>query len=145
MKNPIPEIQLKYTPAFAKNERLKISNSQGAYDSFLNTWDMDTIELCEEFKMILLNTSNEVLGIHTISKGGLSATVVDLKLLFAVVLKTAASSIILAHNHPSGKLKPSSNDLRMQVRIKMVARHLDVALFDNIIITKYGFYSFVND
>jgi len=145
MKNLIPEIQLKYKPAFTNNKRLKITNSQTAYDAFLSTWDMDTIELCEEFKMLLLNKANEVLGIHTISKGGLSATVVDLKLLFAVALKAAASSIILAHNHPSGKLKPSDNDLRMQVRIKMVARHLDIAIFDNIIITRLGFYSFVND
>lgn len=145
MKIPIPEIQLKYKPAFTNNERLKITSSQTAYEVFLKSWDMDTIELCEEFKMLLLNTANEVLGVHTISKGGLSATVVDLKLLFAVVLKTAASSIILAHNHPSGNLKPSANDLRLQEKIKTVARHLDVAIFDNIIITKSGFYSFVND
>ncbi len=66
-------------------------------------------------------------------------------MLFAVVLKTASSSIILAHNHPSGNLKPSAADISLQRKIKQLAKCLDMEVFDNFIITKEGFYSFIND
>lgn len=144
MKHLIPEIQLKYTPIHPNQVRLKITDSQSAYLAFLNTWNMDTISLYEEFKVLLLNRSNQVLGIHTLAKGGTSAAIVDLKLLFAVVLKSAATAIVLAHNHPSGKLKPSLADLKLQSKVKQIALFLDVDIFDNLIITPEGFYSFMN-
>lgn len=145
MKNIISEIKLKYNPTTLKQDRTKIINGQSAYEILLDTWAMDTIELYEEFKVLLLNRTNEVLGIHTLSKGGISGTVVDLKLLFAVVLKSASSCIILAHNHPSGNLKPSVADINLHDKIKNVASYLDVQVLDNMIITKNGFYSFVGD
>jgi len=145
MKNTISEIELKYSPISLKQKRIKILNSQSAYEVFLGSWDLDTIELYEEFKVLLLNRANEVLGIYTLSKGGISGTMVDLKLLFAVILKSAASSIILAHNHPSGNLKPSEADKRLYKKIKKAADYLDVNVLDNMIITKYGYYSFVDE
>ena len=93
--------------------------------------NLNTIELYEEFKVLLLNRANEVLGIHILSKGGISGTMVDLKLLFAVVLKSASSSIILAHNHPSGNLKPSEADKMLHNKIKKAANYLDVNVLDN--------------
>lgn len=145
MKNIISEIKLKYNPTVLKQKRIKITNCQSSYKVLLDTWDMDTIELYEEFKVLLLNRANEVLGIHTLSRGGISGTVVDLKLLFAVVLKSASSCIILAHNHPSGNLKASVADMNLHIKIMKVAAYLDVHVLDNIIITKDGFYSFVDD
>ncbi len=145
MKNIISEIELKYSPTVLKSERPKIINSKSAHKVLLDIWDMDTIELYEEFKVLLLNRANEVLGVYTVSKGGLHATVVDLKLLFAVVLKSASSSIILAHNHPSGNLKPSEADRKLYLKAKKVADYLDVNILDNLIITKTEYYSFVDE
>ena len=136
MKNIISEIELKYNPVSTNGERVKITRSEDAYKAFLDNWNKDTIELYEEFKIMLMNRANEVIGIYTLSKGGISGTVVDLKLLFAVVLKSAASGIILAHNHPSGNLKPSEADKRLHEKIRKVAEYLDIQVLDNMIISK---------
>jgi len=145
MKNIISEIELKYKPAKNKQDRIKIWDSQSAYNAFLSTWAMDTLELNEEFKVLLLNRANEVLGIHTVSKGGLSGTVVDLKLMFAVILKSAASCVILAHNHPSGNLKPSEADKKLNRKISKVAEYLDINIWDNLIIAKDNYFSYIDD
>ncbi|MEP5339444.1 MAG: JAB domain-containing protein [Algibacter sp.] len=141
----ITEIELKYKPRVLKELRIKINSSQSAYETLLNNWDDDTIELYEEFKMLLLNRANEVIGIHTLSKGGIAGTIVDLKLLFAVALKSASSSIVLAHNHPSGNLNPSEADKNLYKKIKSAAKFLDISVLDNLIITKNGYYSFVDE
>jgi len=80
---------------------IKITDSNSAYKIFLDNWDNDTIQLQEEFKVLLLNRANVVLGIYPLSKGGVSGTMVDIKLLLASTIKANASSIIVAHNHPS--------------------------------------------
>lgn len=136
---------MKYSPTILKQKRIKITNSISAYEAFLNNWDMDTIELFEEFKILLLNRNNKILGIHNLSKGGMTATLVDLKLLFAVVLKSASSNIILAHNHPSGNLKPSESDKNLFKKIKAAAQFLDINVLDNMIITRNGYFSFVDE
>ena len=135
MSNIIAEIELKYSPTTNKKDRTIITSPESAYKAFLDSWNIDTIELFEEFKVMLLNRANEVLGIYTLSKGGITGTVVDIRLLFAVVLKSAASSIILAHNHPSGNLVPSKADKRLHEKIKKVADYLDIQVLDNLIIT----------
>jgi DNA repair protein RadC len=137
----IAEIKISYSHKTLKKFRIKIKNSADAYKSFLQSWDKDLIELQEEFKMLLLNNSNEVLGIHTLSKGSTRGTVVDLKLLFVIALKSNATGIIIAHNHPSGTLKPSSSDLELTKRIKKSGELLDIKLLDHLIITKDEFYS----
>jgi DNA repair protein RadC len=142
MNNIISEIELKYNPITTKEKRVKITCPESAYKAFLSNWNMDTIELHEEFKIMLLNRANEVLGICTLSRGGISGTVVDLKLLFAVVLKSAASGIILAHNHPSGNLTASEADKRLHEKIKKVAKYLDIQVLDNIIVSKNCYQSF---
>jgi DNA repair protein RadC len=137
----IAEIKISYSHKTLKKFRIKIKNSADAYKSFLKSWDKDLIELQEEFKMLLLNNSNEVLGIHTLSKGSTRGTVVDLKLLFVIALKSNATGIIISHNHPSGTLKPSSSDLELTKRIKKSGELLDIKLLDHLIITKDEFYS----
>ena len=142
MINPnIAEIKISYSHKTLKKFRIKIKNSADAYKSFQQCWDKDLIELQEEFKMLLLNNSNEVLGIHTLSKGSTRGTVVDLKLLFVIALKSNATGIIIAHNHPSGNIKPSSSDLELTKRIKKSGELLDIKLLDHLIITKDEFYS----
>lgn len=139
----IQEIQLKYTPV-KKQDRIKITNSESAYKAFLETWNKDTLELQEEFKIMLLNQANEVIGVHTLSKGGIASTVVDIKLLFSITLKAVSSNIILCHNHPSGNLQPSQADKNLYYKIQKAARFLDIQILDNLIISNNGFYSFTD-
>ncbi len=145
MSNNISEIELKYKPSKMTGNNTKITCSEKAYKALLEHWNADTLELVEEFKILLLNRANEVLGIHTLSKGGMTGTLVDLRLLFAVVLKSAASCIILAHNHPSGNLNPSEADKNLHKKIEAAAKFLDINVLDNLIISKNGYYSFVDE
>lgn len=141
MKNLISEIELKYSPMNKKENRVKITSPEDAYKAFLDSWNMDTIELYEEFKIMLLNRANEVIGICTLSSGGMTGTVVDVRLLFAVVLKSCASAVILAHNHPSGNLKPSEADKQLHEKIKKIASYLDIQVLDNLVVTRNSFVS----
>lgn len=145
MENTIAEIELSYKPQKVQTSKKKITNSEDAYNVFLETWDKKTIELYETFKVALLNNSNEVLGICTLSSGGLSATLVDLRLLFSIALKSCASAIITVHNHPSGKLKPSTSDISIYNRIKKVAEFHDIKYLDNLIVTLNGKLSFSDE
>ena len=140
MNQIINEIKLSYSNN--QKEEIKITSSEDAYNVFIDNWDKDTIQLQEEFKVLLLNRANIVLGIYSLSKGGVSGTIVDVKLLLASAIKANASSIIIAHNHPSGNLKPSENDIRLTKKIKEAGNFLDIKLLDHIIVTKEGFYSF---
>ena len=106
---------------------------------------MDRIELLEEFKMLLVNRRNRVLGVVDISKGGLSGTVADPKVIFAAALKSCASGIILAHNHPSGELNPSREDIALTNKIKAGAEILDLKVLDHLIISNDSFYSFADE
>ena len=125
--------------------KIKITSVNKAFEVLLSLWDLDTIELQEEFKVLLLNRANEVLGIYPLSKGGITGTVVDSRLIFAVALKCNATGILLCHNHPSGNLKPSDADITLTRSIKKCADFLDITLIDHLIITKNGFYSFSNE
>lgn len=96
----------------------------------------------EEFWIITMAQSNKVTGTHLISKGGLAATVVDPKIIFQVALEHHAASIILAHNHPSGGLKPSQQDLTLTKRLVEGGRLLDIRVADHVIVTDDGYFSF---
>lgn len=143
MENTIAEIQVSYSSNMTKKE--KITDSEKAYSILLNSWSLDLIELQEEFKVLLLNRANEVIGLFSMSKGGLSGTVVDVKLLFAVAIKCNASGIIIAHNHPSGNLKASEQDKKITKQIKEGAKIFDIQFLDHLIITKTGYLSFTNE
>tara|TARA_R110002051_G_C8719857_1_gene496526 strand:+ start:1356 stop:1793 length:438 start_codon:yes stop_codon:yes gene_type:complete len=140
--NTIKEIKLIYSKNEVEN--IKITDSNSAYKILINNWDMDTIELQEEFKVLLLNRANHVLGIYPLSKGGVSGTIVDVKLLLAAAIKANASGIIIAHNHPSGNLKPSESDIKLTRKINEAAKLLDLNLLDHIIVTKCSYYSFTD-
>jgi DNA repair protein RadC len=141
--NEVAEIKISYSTS--NTPKIKITSVDKAYQLLLKSWNLDTIELQEEFKVLLLNRANEVLGIYQLSKGGITGTVVDSRLIFAVVLKCNATAIIIAHNHPSGNLKPSNNDITITNSIKKCADFLDITLIDHLIITKNGFFSFLNE
>lgn len=134
------EIQVSYK--FSSTCRNKITSSDKAFEIILNSWDKNTIELQEEFKVLLLNRANIVLGIYPLSKGGVAGTVVDVKLIFGVALKCNASGMILCHNHPSGNLKPSKQDIEITKKIKQCSELFEISLLDHLIISNFGYYSF---
>lgn len=138
--NKISEIELHY-----KNEsveQIKVSGSLSAYELLRDNWNANTIELQEEFKCLFLDRDNKVLGLYNLSKGGIAGTVVDIKLLMVASLKAKASAIILAHNHPSGNMKPSHNDKQLTQKIKEACKFLDIDLLDHIIVSNKKYYSF---
>lgn len=141
--NKISEIKVSYNTRQIPKEKIK--SSQDAYLILFNSWAKGTLELHEEFKIVLLNNSNEVLGIYPLSRGGITGTVVDIRLIFSVALKCNAVGIILAHNHPSGVLKPSEPDKTITRKIKNASEIMDIKLLDHLIITKNGFFSFSDE
>jgi DNA repair protein RadC len=112
----IREVQVSYHPL--RGTLFQVRSSQSAYDYISRVYDEATIGLYEEFMVLLLNRANRVLGCLKLSKGGLTGTVVDLRILYGTALKAMASGIIIAHNHPSGNLKPSDAEHRTIVLTK---------------------------
>jgi DNA repair protein RadC len=141
----VAEIQLHYNRPTLLPDAPRITSSLSAYQVFIDNWNMDTIQLQEEFKVLLLSRSNDVLGILSLSKGGIAGTIVDARLIFAAALKAAACSIILGHNHPSGNLRPSNNDLEITKKIKAGGMLLDIMVCDHLIISDAGYYSFADE
>ena len=139
----IAEIKVSYSTGSRAKSR--ITGSDSAYRLLLSCWDKTIIEFQEEFKVLLLNRSNKVLGIYPLSKGGVSGTFVDPKLLFSVALKCHASALILAHNHPSGNLSPSENDKGLTKKLVSAGRFLDIKVLDHIILTKESYTSFADE
>lgn len=138
------EVELTYKSNVKNSERAKVTSSSGCYH-LIKPFFEDVIEYKEKFCVVLLNRNNKVLGVHTLSIGGSSATVVDPKLLFQSVLLSNASAIILAHNHPSGTLSPSDNDKSLTDKIKSGCKLFDISCLDHIILTDESYYSFADN
>ena len=99
----------------------------------------------EEFHVLLLNQANKILKKQLISKGGISSSIADPKLIFEAALNAKASALILIHNHPSGNLKPSKQDIAITAKLKSAGQVLDLPILDHIIIAETGFYSFADE
>jgi DNA repair protein RadC len=99
----------------------------------------------EEFWVLYLNNSNKVIYKSQLSKGGITGTVVDVRLIFKTALENNATSIILTHNHPSGKLQASDADVAITKKLKLAGEQLDIKVLDHIIITETDYYSFQDE
>ncbi|MCD0470984.1 DNA repair protein RadC [Flavobacterium sp. JAS] len=99
----------------------------------------------EEFWVLFLNNSNKVILKSQLSKGGISGTIVDVRLVFKLALENGATGLILCHNHPSGGLIPSEADKQITTKIKLAGDSLDVKVLDHLIITETKYYSFVDE
>tara|TARA_B100000780_G_scaffold224502_1_gene163612 strand:- start:7030 stop:7716 length:687 start_codon:yes stop_codon:yes gene_type:complete len=99
----------------------------------------------EEFWALYLNNSNKVLSKFQISKGGITATLVDVRLLFKKAIEIGAVAIIICHNHPSGKINPSIEDKNLTKKIKLGGMSLDIKLLDHLIITEKSYFSFADN
>lgn len=141
----VAEIEISYKPNYKASDRPKITTSAEAYAILIANWSLDRVGLLEEFKIILLNRRNRVLGVVNISQGGVSGTLADPKVIFAVALKSAASAVIISHNHPSGELKPGSNDINLTRKLQEGGKLLDIEVMDHLIVSKDSFYSFADE
>jgi len=141
----VSEIQLNYNTKIKPSQRPKISCSHDAQKILRKYWPEEKLELREEFKILLLNRANKVLGLVNISAGGVSGTVADPKIIFVAALKANASGIILAHNHPSGNLKPSEADLKLTNKLKQAGQLLEISVLDHIILTSEHYCSMADE
>lgn len=139
----IAEIKVSYTGNC--DSKVKVSSSKIAYDVVLSHWNKEILEYQEEVKLLLLNRANVVLGIHELSKGGTTGCIVDIKMVLAIALKCNAHGIIVCHNHPSGNLKPSEADKSLTSKVKKACEIVDVNMLDHLIISKDGYYSFMDE
>lgn len=139
----LAEIKITYSTKVKPSDRKSITTSKDAYDVFLHIFP--NIEYREYFYILLLNRSNKILGYNQISAGGISGTVVDTRLIFQTALKANASSIVIGHNHPSGNLNPSDNDIKLTEKLQTAATIMDLPIIDHIILTTEGYLSFADE
>lgn len=126
----------------AKPEVVKVGSSRDAFQ-YLQADFADLNH--EEFWILLLNRANHVKSKHLISKGGQSGTVADPKMIFKTALEHQAAYIILAHNHPSGNLKASNEDLKLTKRLVEAGKLLDLLVVDHLIFADHAYYSFCDE
>jgi DNA repair protein RadC len=139
----LSEIHVSYKPGLVSSKT--ISTSKEAFEILATLFPKDTICLQEQFVVLYLNRANRLLGSYQLSIGGITGTIADVRLILSVALKTLATGLILAHNHPSGNLKPSEADKQITNKIRQAAKLLDIELIDHIIISSEGYYSFMDD
>ncbi|MGE5942699.1 MAG: RadC family protein [Flavobacteriales bacterium] len=123
-------------------EKKKISSSNSVYE--LMQPIIGELEH-EEFWIIFLNNSNKVIQKKQLSKGGITGTLVDVRLVLKSALEVGATGLILAHNHPSGTLKPSEADKQLTNKLKTASESLDIKVLDHLIITEKAYFSFADE
>jgi len=137
-----PEISISVNVNKSKSPKLqKIISSEDAYKVFKLIFNKDTFDWTEEAIMLCMNRANEVIGFYKVSQGGTTGTVLDPKIVFTIALNSLADRIILAHNHPSGNLKPSKADLEITKQLKNCGEMLQIPLLDHLICTKSNYTS----
>jgi len=136
----VAEISIKYRPIIAK--QAQITTISETYELIRGLWDDQTICLQEQFVAFYFNTANRILGHRVICKGDMKSCLVDVKLLCSLALHSLCSAVVIAHNHPSGNLKPSDKDFAITLKIKEALRLIDVELLDHFIITDTDYASF---
>ncbi|MEP2025829.1 MAG: JAB domain-containing protein [Reichenbachiella sp.] len=135
------EVQLVYYNKTKAIDRPKITCAKDAFDVFYHSWDKGQINLVEECKLMMLDNQLRVMSIASISKGGMTEAIVDPRIIFALALKRRSNMLILAHNHPSGALKPSKPDITLTRNLASIGEILRITVQDHLIITDQGFYS----
>lgn len=140
--NIVSEVEISYKNRVPYSQRQKITTSHSAYEVLTQLFPADTIDYRETFIVLYLNKASQVLGYSIISEGGTASVSVDVKLIIQAALLANASAIIIAHNHPSGNLRPSIEDNRLTKRVAEAAKLFDIAVLDHLIVTSESFYSF---
>lgn len=137
----LPELKFKVERKDGDGSTYQVKNSNNAHDFFRTIFDADTILWTEESAMIILNRANEVIGYSKISSGGTASTIVDAKVIFTKALLAGGHSIILSHNHPSGNLSASNEDITLTKQLVKAGNILDIKVLDHLILTDKGYIS----
>lgn len=143
----IPRLHLYHateTDVMRDSERRFVRTSTEAYDLF-KPFFQPSMQHREVFYLMLLNRRNGVIGVVEIASGGVNGVVVDTKIVFGAALVAQASAILVAHNHPSGQMRPSQEDIHLTKNMVDAGRALDTELRDHIIVCEQGYYSFADN
>jgi len=143
MVETISEVQITYSSKVKSKDRIKITCSAEAVKAYRMFWP--SFEHIEFAYLLLLNRQNQIIGKHFLAKGGMTGTVIDLRVVFQVALKANATSIMMAHNHPSGNLSPSAADRKITRQLKEAGTILEIPLIDHIILTEESYFSFADE
>lgn len=138
------EITINYKRPDQASNMKKITSYHDACVIFKSIWS-DQIEYREESYLLLVNRASRLLGYLKLSEGGITETIIDLKMVLQTALKCNAQAFIIAHSHPSGNLKPSTGDINLTKRLKEAGKLLELNLLDHLIITAEGYYSFADE
>lgn len=138
----IRKISLKSEPS--EFESIKITTSMQGYE-YIKRFFFDDITLFESFYMLMFNRANKTIAYVKISQGGVSGTVVDPKIIAKYAVDSLCSSVIIAHNHPSGETRPSESDILITNKIKEGLKLFDINLLDHLIICEGGYHSFADN
>lgn len=137
----ITEVSLAYKASQPVETLPQITSPEEANSYLRSIWDQDTLELREEFIVVLLNNAKKVLGWSKISTGGSNATVVEPVAVYQTAILGKANSIVVAHNHPSGRLEVSSADIQLTKRLAEIGKLFSIPLDDHIILTATDYLS----
>jgi DNA repair protein RadC len=140
------EIKVQYEHKPVKIGKGTIKRSEDVIPILKEIYNLDRITYQEEVVVLMFDFSQKLIGYFKLSSGGLTSTIVDTRLLFSVALKSLATGVILSHNHPSGNLKPSSQDIEMTKRLYEAAKIMEINVLDHIIVSPdpSSFYSFAD-
>ena len=136
--------EYKLTKVKSDFQRVLITSSEDGAN-FIRQFYSDDIGIFESSFILLLDRSNHTIGYAKISQGGIVGTVVDVRLIAKYAIDSFASSVILAHNHPSGNLKPSESDEKITQQVLEGLKLLEVKLLDHVILTETNYYSFADN
>ena len=126
-------VEYNLTAKLTDFERVKITSSRHAY-GYIRNFYADDIHIFESVYILLMNRANETIGYAKISQGGITGTVVDIKIICKYVIDSLACGVIMAHNHPSGNMRPSPQDIQISNKLKSALEYMDVAFLDSMII-----------
>jgi DNA repair protein RadC len=133
--------QLKISVTKTPGDKIHLKDPHKTYELLKMIFDNDYINWIETAVIICLNRKNEVIGVHKLATGGMAGVIMDKKVIFQILLKSLAQNFILAHNHPSGSLEPSREDLEITKEIAKAGKLLDIKLLDHVIMTDDGYNS----
>lgn len=144
-KQILPEFKISLNYKQKQSELKCVKKSSEVYEIAKDCFDSDKLMWVEEFLVFALNRANKVLGFYRVSSGGVSGTVCDPKVILQFALLTNSSYLILAHNHPSGILKPSQADIDLTSKLRNACKFHDIDIIDHIIVSSEGYYSFSDE
>ena len=140
----VSNVRIVYEPEVLPEERYVVNSSEDATRIAVGNWD--GIYHHESFRIMLLDAARQVLGIQTVSTGGVTSTLVDVKICIQAAVLGNATSVIAMHNHPSGMMRPSESDETLTARLKRAFESVDISMLDHVIVGGRGeYYSFADN